>query len=166
VLSAATIPRRLSGLIEVDAHAGRCLRFVPWVVSVDSWVGVAPPAVASQQRKALSAKVLRVRLEWEPDDLAAWWMLADSDRELLVGKHGATWLSFALMLKFFQFEGRFPRHAGEVPPAAVDFVAGQLGLAEGEARRFEVAGRSARRYRAQIRNTSGFRAFSRGDETR
>jgi hypothetical protein len=33
---------------------------------------------------------------------------------------------FALALKFFEQEARFPRHAGELPPAAVKFVAGQV----------------------------------------
>jgi hypothetical protein len=31
-----------------------------------------------------------------------------------------------LILKFFAIEARFPRHAGEVPKAAVDYVAGQV----------------------------------------
>jgi hypothetical protein len=85
---------------------------------------------------------------------------------LLVNKHGATRLSFALMVKFFEIEGRFPRHAGEVPPAAVDYVARQLGPAhaEGQSLRFEVIGRSAERHRMQIREAFGFRVFSRGDE--
>ena len=26
------------------------------------------------------------------------------------------------MLKFFELEARFPRHVGEIPPAAVDYV--------------------------------------------
>jgi len=105
-----------------------------------------------------------VRREWELDDLVASWTLVDADQELLVSRHGATRLSFALMLKFFEIEGRFPRHAGEVPPAAVDYVARQLGLDAGEAARFEVLGRSAERHRTQIRDALGFRVFSRGDE--
>jgi hypothetical protein len=34
----------------------------------------------------------------------------------------------ALMLKFFEIEGRFRRHPGELPSVAVDFVARQLGV--------------------------------------
>ncbi|GAB3137897.1 hypothetical protein GCM10027290_04480 [Micromonospora sonneratiae] len=78
-----------------------------------------------------------VRREWELDELVASWTLVDVDRELLTGKHGATRLSFALMLKFFEIEGRFPRYAGEVSLTAVDYVARQLGLAEGDVRRVE-----------------------------
>jgi hypothetical protein len=69
-----------------------------------------------------------VRREWELDDLIASWTLVDADQELLVRLHSGGGLSFALMLKFFEIEGRFPRHPGEVPPAAVDFVARQLGF--------------------------------------
>ncbi|GAA3466566.1 hypothetical protein [Nonomuraea roseola] len=45
---------------------------------------------------------------------------ADGDWELVGNKTGATRLGFGLLLKFFEKEGRFPRHAGEVPRAAVD----------------------------------------------
>lgn len=77
---------------------------------------------------------------------------------------GATRLSFAVMLKFFEVEGRFPWHAGEIPPAAVDYLARQLGMAADGALRLEVAGRSAERHRAQICDALGFRVFSRGEE--
>jgi hypothetical protein len=65
------------------------------------------------------------------------------------------------MLKFFQIEGRFPRHPGELPSVAVDFVARQLGV---PAAGFEVTGRAVERFRAPIRDVLGFRVFSRGDE--
>ena len=102
-----------------------------------------------------------MRREWELDDLIASWTLVDADQDLLVRLHGTSRLSFALMLKFFEVEGRFPRHAGEVPPAAVDFVVRQLGSADGE---FEVVGRAVERFRVQIREVLGFRVFVRGDE--
>jgi hypothetical protein len=41
--------------------------------------------------------------------------------------------------KFFEIEGRFPRHPGELPSVAVDFVARQLGV---PAAGFEVTGRA------------------------
>jgi hypothetical protein len=70
-------------------------------------------------------------------------------------------LSFALMLKFFEIEGRLPRHPGELPSVAVDFVARQLGV---PAAGFEVTGRAVERYPVPIRDVLGFRVFSRGDE--
>jgi hypothetical protein len=51
---------------------------------------------------------------------------AGCDWRLVGNKTGATRLGFSLILKFFAIEARFPRHAGEVPRAAVDYVAGQV----------------------------------------
>ena len=65
-----------------------------------------------------------MRRDWEPEDLVASWTLVEQDeRELVAYKRGATRLGFALMLKFFEIEARFPRHASEFPPAAVAYVA-------------------------------------------
>ncbi len=60
-----------------------------------------------------------MRREWEPEDLIAAWTVLDGDWELVGNKNGATRLGFALMLKFFEQEARFPRHSGEIPRAAV-----------------------------------------------
>lgn len=57
----------------------------------------------------------RMRQEWDPDDLIACWTLVDSDWALIANKAAATRLGFALMLKFFEIEARFPRRTGEVP---------------------------------------------------
>lgn len=45
---------------------------------------------------------------WHPDELAQQWTLSADERELLGNKTGATRLSFAILLKSFQLEGRFP----------------------------------------------------------
>ena len=63
-----------------------------------------------------------MRREWEPEDLIAGWTLLDDDWVLVGNKTGVTRLGFGLLLKFFELEGRFPRHAGEIPKAAVDYV--------------------------------------------
>jgi hypothetical protein len=61
-----------------------------------------------------------VRREWAPEDLIACWTLVEDDWDLVGNKAGATRLGFALPLKFFEVEGRFPRRAGELPRRAVD----------------------------------------------
>jgi len=54
-----------------------------------------------------------MRREWEPEDLVADWTLVEHDeRELVAYKRGSTRLGFALMLKYFEIEGRFPATAG------------------------------------------------------
>ncbi|WP_452444595.1 DUF4158 domain-containing protein [Nocardiopsis aegyptia] len=55
-----------------------------------------------------------VRQDWPPEQLVDEWTLAEGDRKLLGNKSGATRLGFALKLKFFQIEGRFPSYAATV----------------------------------------------------
>lgn len=59
-------------------------------------------------------KGLGVRQEWEPDDLIEVWTLLEEDQERLRNKSGANRLGFALLLKFFEVEARFPEGAGEI----------------------------------------------------
>ncbi len=70
-----------------------------------------------------------MRREWTPEDLIASWTLVEDDWRLVGNKTGATRLGFALLLKFFELEGRFPRHAGELARQAVDYLAQQLRVA-------------------------------------
>ena len=81
-----------------------------------------------------------MRREWKPEDLVACWTLVEADWELLANKTGATRLGFASLLKFFELEGRFPRHGGEIAKAAVDYVAQQVGVRPGEIFRVRLDG--------------------------
>ena len=60
-----------------------------------------------------------MRREWELEELIACWT---QEFALLANKSGATRLGFAVLLKYFEQEARFPRRE-DVPRAAVDFVA-------------------------------------------
>jgi hypothetical protein len=66
-----------------------------------------------------------MRREWELEDLIECWTLDTAEFTLLANKTGSTRLGFALMLKFFEQEARFPRRE-DVPKAAVEFVSGQV----------------------------------------
>ena len=98
-----------------------------------------------------------MRREWELEDLIDGWTLDGEDAKLLANRSGATRLAFALALKFFELEARFPRHAGELPPAAVKFVAGQLKVDPVLFAAYAWSGRTAEYHRAQIRAALGFR---------
>jgi hypothetical protein len=74
--------------------------------------------------------------------------LLEADWELVANKAGATRLGFALLLKFFELKARFPRDRGELPAAAVTFVAEQLGVPAGELAGYDWAGRSIKYHRA------------------
>jgi Domain of unknown function (DUF4158) len=67
-----------------------------------------------------------MRNEWSTEDLVATWTLVGEDWQLVGNKTGPTRLGFALLLKFFEIEGRFPRSADELPPAGVVYVAEQV----------------------------------------
>lgn len=50
-----------------------------------------------------------MKRQWTRDELADHWTLAPTEFELLATKSGATRLGFAILLKAFTLEGRFPR---------------------------------------------------------
>ncbi|MGW2894925.1 DUF4158 domain-containing protein [Streptomyces sp. NPDC001212] len=60
------------------------------------------------------------------DELVEHWTLLKDEQGLVSGKHGATRLGFAVLLKFYTQYGRFPRGRFELPGEAVEFVAGQV----------------------------------------
>jgi hypothetical protein len=64
-----------------------------------------------------------LKAEWEPEELIETWTLTGDDWDLVGNKSGATRLGFAVMLKFYEIEGRFPAYPEEVPAAAVRYLA-------------------------------------------
>lgn len=64
----------------------------------------------------------------DEDELIEHWTLVDEEMELLAGRRGPTKLAFALMLKFHQLHGRFPRGRGELPDEAVEYVAAAVNV--------------------------------------
>ncbi|WP_249349705.1 DUF4158 domain-containing protein [Microbispora sp. H10836] len=92
------------------------------------------------------------------------WKLLDGDWELVGNKTGATRLGFGLLLKFFEQEGRFPRHSGEVPKAAVDYVAGQVKVDPVLFAEYRWSGSTIEYHRKQVRDALGFRESTRADE--
>jgi hypothetical protein len=85
------------------------------------------------------------------------WVLHAADRALIGNKAGATRLGFAVLLKLFAAEGRFPRCAEDVPLAAVEAVAGQVGVTVTAWQGYDWHGRTIEYHRAQIRAALGFR---------
>jgi len=73
-------------------------------------------------------------------------------------------LGFALLLKFFELEARFPNSAEDLPPAAVSYVAQQVAVDHDLIASYDWSGRAIKRHRVQIRHAFGFREFALGDE--
>jgi len=107
-----------------------------------------------------------VRQEWEPEDLVGAWTLVDDDWRRIANKSGSTRLGFAVLLKFFELEARFPDEPGELPGAVVVYVAEQVGVAPEVFATYDWGSRAIKYHRAQIRKAFGFREASRGDEAK
>ncbi len=69
-----------------------------------------------------------MKQDWHPEELALHWTLSESELELLGTKTGATRLSFAIFLKAFQFDGRFPDRREDVAGGIVAHLASQTGV--------------------------------------
>jgi len=96
-------------------------------------------------------------------ELVEHWTLLEDERGLIAGKRGATRLGFALLLKFYMREGRFPRGRSELPDDAVDFVGRQVRVPAADLGLYEWAGRTIESHRSQIRRHLGFRECSVAD---
>nr|WP_239647922.1 DUF4158 domain-containing protein [Nocardiopsis ganjiahuensis] len=105
-----------------------------------------------------------MRQDRSPEQLVDEWTLEEGDRKLLGNKSGATRLGFALKLKFFQIEGRFPSYAEEIPAAAVDFVADQVGVEAALFGKYPWNTRSVKYHRSQIRDKYGTHAATEEEE--
>ena len=69
-----------------------------------------------------------MKQDWHPDELTQHWTLSGEERALLGNKAGSTRLSFAVLLKTFQFEGHFPERREEVVTTIVFHLADQTGV--------------------------------------
>jgi hypothetical protein len=67
-----------------------------------------------------------MKRQWTRDELAEHWTLAPDELELLANKSGATRLGFAVLMKTFMLEGRFPRQKHELPGVVIAHLAKQV----------------------------------------
>jgi hypothetical protein len=89
------------------------------------------------------------------DDVVDHFTLVGDELELLRNKSGATRLGFAVLLKFLLWHGRFPRALRELPDDAVAHLARQVRVSAGELAAFDLASRTAKRHRTEIRAYTG-----------
>ena len=61
-------------------------------------------------------------------DLVEHWTLLGDENDLVAGKRGGTRLGFALLLKFYTANRRFPAGPGDFSVDEVEFVARQVGV--------------------------------------
>ncbi len=73
---------------------------------------------------------LTMRQFWTDADLAEHWTLLPDEKKVLGKKTGENRLVFAIMLKFFQYFGRFPETSSEIAKEVIKHLATQLAVAE------------------------------------
>jgi len=61
-----------------------------------------------------------MKRNWQPEELVEHWTLLPDELALVANKTEQNKLGFALLLKFFQLEARFPYQQQEVPSSVVD----------------------------------------------
>lgn len=81
--------------------------------------------------------------------------LDPDEHALLSGKRGASRLAFAVLVRFFTGEGRFPEPTEEID--AVAHVARQVGVPPQEYGFYDRGGRTTEYHRVQIEEAFGFR---------
>lgn len=104
-----------------------------------------------------------MKRKWSTDELNEHWRLASSELDQIKQKRGANRLGFALLLKFFDYEGRFPLQKNEIPRCVQMFVAEQLNCPVTDYQSYDWAGRAIVYHRVEIREHLGFRQASKGD---
>lgn len=98
--------------------------------------------------------------------MTEYWTLQPVELELLANKTGENRLGFALLLKFFQIEGRFPESKNEIPRKCAAFVAEQIDISVSAFFKYfdyDSSKRNVMYQRAQIREYTGFRECSVSD---
>jgi hypothetical protein len=102
-----------------------------------------------------------MKTQWNIDELEAQFTLLPPEIEWLDAKAKAyNRLAQAVMLKYFQQEGRFPEETRNVPTTVLDFIAQQLEIDPTTVNEYQWDGRTARDYKRAVREMYGFRANS------
>ncbi|AWI12394.1 Tn3 family transposase [Caldibacillus thermoamylovorans] len=106
-----------------------------------------------------------MKRNWNEDELLEHFVVVSIERKLIGNKTGASRLGFAVLLKYFQQEARFPSKKQDIPKVVVEFIAQQLGLSSAlfEEYRWGADERNFTYHRKQIREFFGFRELTAKD---
>lgn len=101
-----------------------------------------------------------MKWHWQDDELCDQWSMNADELRLIAGRTDPGKLGFAVLLKFFQYQGHFPVGNKEVPLEVVQFLAAQMGASPADLDAYEWAGRTAKRHRAEILSFLGIRRIT------
>ena len=98
-----------------------------------------------------------MKREWDVEALIVHFTLSSAELALLNGKTAYNGLGFAILLKYFAYEGHFPSYKRDIPGALVTFLAEQLAVDKEAFGQYDWKGRTIKDDRAFIRQYFGFR---------
>ena len=96
-----------------------------------------------------------MKRNWQPEELIEHWTLLPHELDLLTKKTAPNRLAIALLLKYFQYEGRFPLSKAEIPSNAIRYVAELLKVSPDRLEHYDWQGRTIKAHRALIRKFLG-----------
>jgi TnpA family transposase len=93
-----------------------------------------------------------MKRHWTNEELAEHWTLSSKELDLIGdSKTDHNLLGAACLLKYFQYEGRFPAQKQDVPPIVIVHLAQQLGVIPEKIIPYDWDGRTIKAHRAAIR---------------
>lgn len=99
-----------------------------------------------------------MKRNWTPDELMDDWMLQPSELEMInQARTDKNRLGLALLLKWFQYESRFPSRPQDVPPPVLRFLASQLAIPPETFKQYTGQRRTMARHHMLVRTYLGFR---------
>jgi TnpA family transposase len=98
-----------------------------------------------------------MKREWTTDEIIDQFTLLEDEQEFVQANSPHNRLGKALLLKFFQYEARFPEGQSEIPPQVINYVAQQLDVLPTVFEEYRWRGRSIKDHRSAIRELYGFR---------
>ena len=106
-----------------------------------------------------------MKQQWTSQELIDHWELTQNEIVLAqsISKIDHNQLGYALMLKYFQSEGKFPQRKQDIPDQIIIHIARQLRIQESAYVSYNWTGRTQKRHRSNIRSLLGFRTGTAAD---
>lgn len=104
-----------------------------------------------------------MKQSWTLNELEEKWSLTPEETDLVYGKSGINQLGFAILLRFFCLEGKFPESIMDIPKQAIDYLTQLLKAKASSLSTYNFKGRSSKRHRAEIRAFTGFKKATLND---
>ena len=105
-----------------------------------------------------------MKQDWITDEIIEHFTILGEEQELIKANATHNKLGKALLLKFFQYEARFPEDQSEIPQQAIEYVAQQLELTPDVFEKYKWDGRSIKDHRRAIREFYDFHPATMADQ--